>query len=134
MKLEVYNNVNLKEYPIHAEEEVRVSERQVGFDGFCHQMNLLKFLGTVHRKNVTVKRRKKEGRMQLKVNFVTMYMCNTQISSWQPCCFPKDIVTLIVALVFSEDIKDSIFSSECYNCTFAYCWSMWAREISYWQE
>lgn len=56
MKLEVYNSVNLKEQPIHAEEEVRVSsEMQVGFDGFCHQMSLLKFLGIQNEHN-----RKKE--------------------------------------------------------------------------
>lgn len=64
MKSEVDNSVNLKGHPIHAEEEVRLySERWVGFDGFCHQMNLLKFLGTVHRMNITVKRREKEGKI-----------------------------------------------------------------------
>ena len=60
----MYNNVQLKEYRMYVKQEVRVlSQRSVGFVGFCHQMHLLKFIVTVYRKNLNLKRRKKQGRV-----------------------------------------------------------------------
>lgn len=61
--------------------EVRVlSLRSIGLVRFRHQINLLKFIATVYRKNLTLKRRQKRGKIQLKVSFVTMCIGNTQIN------------------------------------------------------
>lgn len=84
--------------------EVRVlSLRSIGLVRFRHQIQIhfLKFIGTVYRKNLTLKRRQKRGKIQLKVSFVTMCISNTQINRWCPCCFPKDTIELIAAFMFS---------------------------------
>lgn len=60
----MHNNVTLKEYFINVKHETKaLSQTWVGLVGFCHQINLLKFIRNIHRQNLTLKTEEKSGKV-----------------------------------------------------------------------